>query len=157
MEGVDLCDMMLELYRTDIRSKKWYMRIVYYCLDVAVLNGWLLYRRHSAQNNETKHLPLKDFRSAIASALTAEGKIMIKKRGRPSKYGEISSVPKRVKTVLPVSDVRYDNVEHWAVYTKQRMRCRFCPSSYIRVECSKCKIGLCLNELNNCFMAFHTK
>ena len=82
MGGVDLCDMMLESYRISIRSKKWYMRIVYYCLDVAVLNGWLLYRRHSAQNNETKHLPLKDFRSAIASALTAAGKITTKKRRR---------------------------------------------------------------------------
>ncbi|KAK2721905.1 hypothetical protein QYM36_002467 [Artemia franciscana] len=27
MGGVDLTDMFLELYRTDIRSKKWYMRI----------------------------------------------------------------------------------------------------------------------------------
>ena len=45
----------------------------------------------------------------------------------------------------------------WAVYTKRRMRCRFCPSGYTRVECSKCKIGLCLNERNNCFMSFHTK
>ena len=49
MGGVDLSDMMLELYRTDIRSKKWYMHIVYYCLDVAVLNAWLLYRRHLIQ------------------------------------------------------------------------------------------------------------
>ena len=39
MGGVDLCDMLMELYRSSIRSKKWYMRILYYCIDVAVTNG----------------------------------------------------------------------------------------------------------------------
>lgn len=160
MGGVDLCDMMLELYRTDIRSKKWYMRIVYYCLDVAVTNAWQLYRRHLVQNNEARRLPLKDFRSSIASALTLAGKTTTKKRGRPSSLNnEISSLPgpKKSKTVLPVADVRYDNLGHWGVYVKKRMRCRYCPSGYSRVQCSKCKIGLCMNERNNCFMAFHTK
>ena len=38
MDGVDLCDMMIEFYRTNIRNNKWYMRIVYYCINLAVVN-----------------------------------------------------------------------------------------------------------------------
>ena len=43
MGCVDLSDMLIELYRINIRSKKWYMRIVYWCLGVAVVNSWLMY------------------------------------------------------------------------------------------------------------------
>ena len=39
MSGVDLWDMMIKLYQTNIRSNKWYMRIVYYCIDLAVVNS----------------------------------------------------------------------------------------------------------------------
>jgi len=49
MGGVDLSDMLIELYRIDIRGKKWYMRLFYYFLDLSVVNAWLLYRRHMGQ------------------------------------------------------------------------------------------------------------
>ena len=42
---VDLCDMFLELYWIDFKSKKWYMRIFFYVLDLATVNSWLLYCR----------------------------------------------------------------------------------------------------------------
>ena len=42
MGGVDLCDMLLSLYRIHHRSTKYYMHIIFYCIGVAVVNGWLL-------------------------------------------------------------------------------------------------------------------
>ena len=39
MGGVDLWDMMIKFYQTNIRSNKWYMQIVYYCIDLAVVNS----------------------------------------------------------------------------------------------------------------------
>ena len=36
---VDLWDMIIKFYQTNIRSNKWYMRIVYYCIDMAVVNS----------------------------------------------------------------------------------------------------------------------
>ena len=44
MGGVDLCDMLMALYRIKLRTRKWYTHIVYYCIGVAIVNGWLLYR-----------------------------------------------------------------------------------------------------------------
>ncbi len=44
MGGVDLADMLMALYRIDRRSKKYYMRIVYYLLGVCTVNTWILYK-----------------------------------------------------------------------------------------------------------------
>ena len=52
MGGVDLANMLIELYRIDAKSKKWYSKIAHFCFDVAVVNSWLLYRRHMAQLQE---------------------------------------------------------------------------------------------------------
>ena len=41
MGGVDLCDMLLSLYRIRIGTKKWCL--VYYCLGIAIVNAWLVY------------------------------------------------------------------------------------------------------------------
>lgn len=39
MGGVDLCDMLMSLYRIELGSKKWYTHIVYYCME---LQSWIL-------------------------------------------------------------------------------------------------------------------
>ncbi len=43
MGGVDLSDWKTELYRTEIRGKKWYFVIFTHCFDVAVVNTAILY------------------------------------------------------------------------------------------------------------------
>ena len=104
-------------------------------------------------------MPLKEFRSNIASALTKTGKIMPQKRGRPSIDDKASCPPKdtRRRVSLPVADVRYDSLAHWPQFSQKRMRCKHCPSGYTRILCRKYKVGLCLNDRKNCFMAFHNK
>ena len=43
MGGVDLADMLISLYRTNIKSKRWYLKIIFHCIDICKVNGWLLY------------------------------------------------------------------------------------------------------------------
>ncbi|KAF0751882.1 piggyBac transposable element-derived protein 2-like isoform X1 [Aphis craccivora] len=69
MGGVDLADMLLELYRIDIRSNKWYMRIIFWVIGVCIVNGWLLYRRHLKQRKEKLKMSLLEFQTNIAAAL----------------------------------------------------------------------------------------
>jgi len=72
MGGVDLLDSLMGLYRITIRSKKWYHRLFFHYLDMAVVNAWLLYRRaRSQQNNTSEVLRLAEFKAQIA-----EGKIV---------------------------------------------------------------------------------
>ncbi|XP_063872707.1 uncharacterized protein LOC135107044 [Scylla paramamosain] len=62
MGGIDKSDMLVQLYSTPMKSKKWYMRLFVYCLDPSVCNAWLCYRRDCVALGETKVLSLKDFR-----------------------------------------------------------------------------------------------
>ena len=100
MGGVDLCDMLMSLYRIKIGTRKWYMHIAYYCIGVAIVNAWLLYRRHSQQKGvEGKDiLSVLKLQTVIANGLLASGKeTPSRKRGRPSSSPSSSSLPKRKK------------------------------------------------------------
>ena len=45
MEGVDLHDILIALYRTKIMIKKrWYLKLIFHMVDICKINGWLLYR-----------------------------------------------------------------------------------------------------------------
>ena len=44
MGGFDKGDMLMALYRTCMKSKKWYKRVLMYLTDLCVTNAWLLYR-----------------------------------------------------------------------------------------------------------------
>ncbi|KAF6201574.1 hypothetical protein GE061_003966 [Apolygus lucorum] len=95
MGGVDLSDMLIALYRTPLRSHRWYLAFFDQLLDICVDNAWLMYRRMNSQgrsetneeqgvgdtgsnqkgkkNNNTSMLPLKEFRADIAEGQTKKG------------------------------------------------------------------------------------
>ena len=161
MGGVDLCDMLLALYRICQRSVKYYMHIFYYCLGISIANGWLLHRRHSEQKgiNKKHQLTLLKFKSKVASSLLHSAKSSGVKRGRPSlqenelkqgKRGRQPSVP------TPSADIRKDSVGHFPYFEEKQQRCHHCKTGYTSIQCSKCKVHLCLVKKRNCFTDFHT-
>jgi hypothetical protein len=40
MGGIDLMDMLVELYRIDLKAKRYYLRIIFHLIDIAVVNSW---------------------------------------------------------------------------------------------------------------------
>jgi hypothetical protein len=60
MGGVDLHDMLVQLYRTNIKGHRFYLRIIFHLINMPCVNAWLLYRRHCKQKSE-KYRPLLDF------------------------------------------------------------------------------------------------
>lgn len=103
MGGVDLADMLLELYRTDLTPTRWHTRIIYWSINVAVVNGWL-YRRHQKPRNQKCEYSLAKFQAHISAE---KGK---NKRRRSNERQGIS--PKRRKFVIhPVNNVRYDGYQ----------------------------------------------
>lgn len=175
MGGVDLADMLMELYKVNHRSNKWYMRLFYWCLGTAVTNSWLLYRKHlKICEPNTKHMPLITFQMEIANELlTATSSFpsyVTKKRGRPSGTSmqslEIDSTPsspssdtssskRRKITSDPTTSKRYDETSHWVVWG-EKGRCRLCKTGTPLSKCSKCGVHLCCNTSKNCFMSYHT-
>ncbi|XP_047141098.1 piggyBac transposable element-derived protein 2-like [Hydra vulgaris] len=86
MGGVDLSDMVISLYRTSCKTKRWYLKVLFYCVDIAKVNAWLLYRRHCSQ----LHIPQKNQYSLLnCISVIANGLInscrVLPSVGRPSK------------------------------------------------------------------------
>ena len=103
MGGVDLLDSLIALYRTKIKSKKWYHRLVYHFVDMTVVQSLLLYRRDS---NEM-HVDQKDqqrllqFKTEIAYSLSKSSNTN-RKRGRPSFDVDSLNEEKRRRGGAPV-------------------------------------------------------
>jgi len=157
MGGVDKMDMLLELYRINIRSRKSYNRIIYWAISVAVVNGWLVYKYNA---NGQKKMPLIEFHSLIASVLTTAFKMnSSKKKGRPSNEPKASVQTKAKKRLfpskMPVSDSRYDGIGPFPdVSERKKCRNENC-KLLITNKCVKCNVNLCIKKGKNCFIAFH--
>ena len=82
MGGVDLADMLIALYRTNMKTHKWYLNIFSQLLDVCVNNAWLQYRKDCFELKEKSVMRLKEFRVNIAIALSSKNKPKV---GRKSK------------------------------------------------------------------------
>lgn len=62
-------------------------------------------------------------------------------------------------TVAPVTDVRYDGVDHLPT-PEVKGQCRYSPSGQTSVACEKCKGRLCVvtgKASRNCFKLYHKK
>lgn len=166
MGGVDLIDMLVSLYRINVRSQKYYHKIIFHLMDLSVVNAWLLYRRHCSQSKIPKKniMSLLTFRISIAESLlkSVQQPLPPPKRGRPSsksldKENRVPSSSRATPVPAPSKNVRFDNHDHWPIYT-EKGRCRKpgC-SGYSRVSCLKCKMRLCINDKNNCFTSYHKR
>ena len=119
MGRVDLFDMLLSMYRVSNRSTKYYMHMVFfYCIDVVLENGWLLYRRHMHQKrvSQKKYMPLISFQSATAKSLcqaekTSTGAARSHGRQSSSSQTPVDMPSKKWKSSFvpnPVENVRLD-------------------------------------------------
>ena len=164
MGGIDKSDMLVSLYKTPMKSKRWYLRLFAYCIDVAVVNAWLLYRRDCVSLKE-KWTPLKQFRLECYSAASATNALRNRStltRNHPAlKTVELPQPTLRgQRSELPDTTVRFDTLLfHCPLFVDNRQTCKHCSrknnimrSNFI---CSVCKVHFCLNKARNCFREFH--
>lgn len=65
MGGVDLLGSFLGRGKITMRSKKWYMRMIYHIFDTAVVHIWILYKKKFPERNTS----LVRFRKELAYSL----------------------------------------------------------------------------------------
>lgn len=151
MGYVDKADMLMTLYKIDRKSKRWYMRIFFHFLDLAVHNAFILFTVSS--KNKGKTISLKDFRLAVATALIGNTKPSPRGVKKPLKFKN-NYKPK------VLYEKRFNAAEHMPIRSGSR-RCAYCSSKSephrSKWSCSICEVALCLNETNNCFKEYHTK
>ena len=162
--GVDLLDMLISLYRISIRSKKYYMKIIFHLIDLSIANAWLLYRRQCSRLRTPKNeiRSLLAFRIEIAESLL-EASVVTRPKQRGQPVRRVESPEENSSTALPraftirrsPAIVRHDGMNHWPT-TTSKGRCRFpgCAGKPT-ISCTKCRVRLCLNSRSNCFRMFH--
>lgn len=71
MGGIDKMHFLVSLYRINIKSRKWTLRMIFHFVDVCVINSWLAYQRHCNSKSvaEKERLNFLSFRSDLAEAL----------------------------------------------------------------------------------------
>ena len=124
MGGVDLADQKRKLYSASQKSKvKWYMRLFYYLLDVAVVNA------HILESESPNHLPTRsigkkkkyEFRRQKAFVLQLIEELI----------GSNTSRKKMGRPKIPMDSVRYSEQHYPTMYDKPS-ECVYCSTPRAR-------------------------
>lgn len=161
MGVIDKSDMLVHLYHTPMKSKRWYLRLFAY---VSITNAWIMYQRDSKAlgvNGQS----LKDFRILVFRG--ASGQTSAKSGSRRSSSSSVESLTTSVDVPEPVGGhhshtpneaVRFDlSLFHAPVHAK-RQTCKYCSrkGNIVRsnVVCRVCKVHLCMNSERNRFIMY---
>ncbi|KAK3885606.1 hypothetical protein Pcinc_010197 [Petrolisthes cinctipes] len=168
MGGIDKSDMLVHLYKTPMKSKRWYMRFFAYCLDLCVCNAWLCYRRDYRGLGETGGLTLKNFRLQIYKSLSNQRPALPYRQPRSStdtSPGDSTStfqLPKAIRghrSAIPNAPMRFDKILFHVPLHQTWQTCKHCSKKghviHSSLVCQVCKVHLCLNSERNCFVEYH--
>lgn len=155
MGGVDRFDQAKGTYTIGRRSKRWWLRILYFFMDACITNAFILY----SCTPRTHTLTTLEFRVAVARGLiagyssrkrsSAIGTYVSKKiRGSENYQKSINAVP---------AEQRYQDVgAHMPVALESYRRCKLCSTKTndkrSKIKCEKCNVPLCIVP---CFRQFH--
>ncbi|XP_063586881.1 piggyBac transposable element-derived protein 3-like [Penaeus indicus] len=148
MGGVDKCDMMLSLYPIKMKSRKWYRRLIFHMIDLAIANAWHLQK--AVKGTSSKYYK---FKLAIAECLV-QGAL----EPHPMQRDEMPNLPRDVPSAKHVPNhVRFDGINHLPKQmAKVPKNCKF-PNCQRRTRffCMKCKVYLCIDGKSDCFYNYH--
>lgn len=149
MNCVDKFDQLKSTYEIDRKSHKWWHRIFFYFVDLAVVNSFIL---HNCL--PVTRLDLKTFRRHIVFGLVGERYTQGVANGPNDTPLQISRKKPHIS-----KEIRQTGSSHQPVRGTRR-RCAVCSSKQKQVStfwlCLVCKVPLCLSKNKNCFQRFHT-
>nr|XP_029131430.1 piggyBac transposable element-derived protein 3-like [Labrus bergylta] len=121
MEGIDLSDMLVHLYKTPMKSMRWYIPLFGYIIDVSIANAWLIYKRDCNLLKE-KPMPLKKFSLSVAAALKKANKLPARAGQSVTLSPEFSSPPSR--SAMTASDTGQHLAVREGGATSAKVECR---------------------------------
>ena len=150
MGGVDLVDQYLVYYALGRKSMKWYRRVYWRLIEMAIFNSFVVYKANHGINPSTRIRQL-NYRLELSNLLV---KPLIDKRN--ASLHPIIRSPTVPDQLLG---------KHFIYRSEIRRRCRVCVGKRKRGHrkeradkksyyfCKKCDVHLCIGD---CFMKFHT-
>lgn len=152
MGGVDKIDQMLETYSIVRKSRRWWVKIFFHFMDLAICNSYIIYKTCSTQNRK-KPVSHLTYRSILVNELIGNYCSKLKRGYQPMKgFGK-----KRKMGVTTVQNtVRLSNVGmHLPEIIKSYRRCANCSTKAkekrSNILCPPCNVALC----KGCFSDFH--
>lgn len=147
MGGVDRFDQFKQCYAIGRRSVKWWPRIMYFLIDLAIVNSYIAYKVSKGAKCRQDQF---SFRLNLAKQLI-QGFFSRKRRGKPINFHN--------KTKTVPDDVRFDQVgKHFPKEGFSQRRCKLCSTKLNEKRthflCSHCDVPLCVVP---CFAKFHNK
>jgi hypothetical protein len=134
--GVDTIDQLHASYSIGRKSKKWWPRLVWWLIDMCIINAYSLYN----QQQQVKISQL-EFRQQLMQQLVEQ-------------YGQQRSSIDRPSPTLQ----RQRQKGHWPVRTHEERDCVHCSvqpkqRTCTSFQCEQCRVHLCIDP---CFKLFHT-
>ena len=114
--------MLIALYRSPIKTNRWYLKVLIHCVDIFKVNSCLLYRRYAnaLSIHKRNQMTLLKFSCKIADELLYEGKPVDRPVGWPPKRKSLQDVTEgkewRVVISTPSNCSRTDEMGHWSVF-----------------------------------------
>ena len=106
MGGVDKADMLLSLYRTKCRTRKWYQRIAHHLWSLCAVNAWIIHREMSVVGHTYVNFLYKLAVDMISSHDHQPN-------SEEEDFEETQSSKKRVRSLDVPMTMRYDKYDHW--------------------------------------------
>lgn len=146
MGAVDQSDMLLSSVKCVRKSKKWYKKVYFHLLDMAVLNSYQMYKTTTPNyvSIETFHLRLvKELIDKYHIPLTRTG------GGRPrlEDAGDLRLTERHFPSYVPPTERKQKPTKRCVVCAKHSKRAES------RYMCSVCGVALCVVP---CFKKYHT-
>ena len=90
--SLDLAETLVALYRIDVKTHHWYINVFWHFVDVAKVNPWTWYKRHSKQLGDDYMIPAcQDEISTCPAETDFIPRLHMEIKFRPGKTGQFSS------------------------------------------------------------------
>ncbi|XP_030018215.1 piggyBac transposable element-derived protein 3-like isoform X4 [Sphaeramia orbicularis] len=125
MSGIEKSDMLVHLFRTPMKSKRWYMQLFAFAIDVSLTNAWIMYKR-DCKALAMDAMSLKNFRIEVFRAASSQKPLVSRPRGASISQGinPLVDVPTPIRghrSHIPDDCVRFDvSLFHAPVYTSRQ-------------------------------------
>lgn len=155
MRGLDLADMLIVLYRSPMKTDRWYLKVLVHYVDICKVNSWLLYRQYANEVSFFKRnqMALFQFASKIAG-----GKPIDRPAGRPPKRKSLQDITegkgRLVVTPTPSNCLRTDKTRHWHIFRDKKVNGDFAKKGTVCTSCIKHAFYLCFTIERIAFMNF---
>ena len=143
MHGVDRFNQRMSCYLFDRKSRRNWLRLFIFFFNTSLVNSHICYNQ--LVENKLSYL---NYLVSVAESLCSDAERL--NPGRPSNKVRHPSSPQRVAQL---------NAQMHLPVIGTRRRCAYCSTKEVQVrsnvECSTCKLALCVKDEKNCFYEYH--